>query len=96
MLWHREALNLIVSLQFQYSHISNYGVQVTRLWKADRRRRRAAEHALIKDQETYEKSYSELTARIRELEKSETKLEKWEQRKSMINHYLGMVGRMGE
>ena len=39
----------------------------------------------------WEKEQSELKAKIAALEKKEAKLEKWEKKRSMINHYLNAV-----
>ena len=72
--------------QFQYSHISSYAVQVTRLWKIDRRKRHALEQSLHAERQQWQKTQADLSKQIAKLEKDQAKLKKWEQRKAMINH----------
>lgn len=54
------------------------------------------ESTLSKERKQWRKHEVELNERIAALEKTEAKLKKWEARKAMINHYLGLVSKMSE
>ncbi|EME38534.1 hypothetical protein DOTSEDRAFT_140871 [Dothistroma septosporum NZE10] len=83
-------------LRFQYSQILRYSKAVTLRWRCEQRKRRILESSISKERKQWRKQEADMKDRIVVLEKGEAKLKKWEQRREMINHYLGLVGKMGE
>ena len=89
----------ITSPQFQYISLYRYAVQVRKHWKQTQQSLSTAETALGKDHKQRCKVQAELqnlTARLQTLEVVEAKLKKWEDRKPVIHHYLGLVGKMAK
>ena len=82
--------------QFQYSQMVRYSKAVTSHWRSEQRKRRILESSFSKERKDWRQQEADIKDRIAALEKAEAKLKKWEQRREMINHYLGLVGKMGE
>ncbi len=85
------------SLQFQYMNVARYAQRVTKYWKRSERQRNVTETAYSKEHKQRRKLQDEnfgLKARIQALEVAEVKLQKWEARKPVINHYLQAVNDM--
>ncbi|KAI6879155.1 hypothetical protein KC360_g8154 [Hortaea werneckii] len=85
--------------QFQYMNISRYAIRVTKHWKSSAAKQRAMEAAYGKERKQRRQIQNEvldLKSKIEELEKCEAQLAKWESRKPVINHYLGIVGDMAK
>jgi hypothetical protein len=86
-------------LQFQYTNLARYAQCVGKHWKTAERQRQALEAALSRERKQRRQAQhanSDLKARVEELEKNEVKLQKWEARKDVINHYLGVVSDMAQ
>ncbi|KAI7210170.1 hypothetical protein KC333_g8365 [Hortaea werneckii] len=85
--------------QFQYMNISRYAIRVTKHWKSTAAKQRVMESAYGKERKQRRQIQNEvldLKSKIEELEKCEARLAKWESRKPIINHYLGIVGDMAK
>lgn len=85
--------------QFQYMSMSRYALQVTRRWKESQAKQHAMEAAYSKERKQRRQIQAEVLdqkSRLDELEKLEAQLRKWEKRKPLINHYLGLVGEMAK
>ncbi|KAF2159197.1 hypothetical protein M409DRAFT_30337 [Zasmidium cellare ATCC 36951] len=84
------------AMRFQYSHLVRYAKMVTKSWKVAEKKRHAMEHTLSKERKQWRTQDAELNKRIADLEQKETRLNGWEQRKAMIDHYMKMVTKMSE
>lgn len=82
--------------QFQYRGLSQYSQHIWSAWKAELKKRCKLESAYSTDRKQWRRQDKEMKERIATLEKLEAKLNKWEQRRGMISHYLGLVTRMAE
>lgn len=82
--------------QFQYSHLVHYAKQVTKSWKVAEKKRRAMENTLSKERKQWRTQEADLNKRVASLEQTEARLNKWEQRKAKIDHYLNLVTKMSE
>lgn len=80
-------------------NISRYAIRITKHWKSTAAKQRIMEAAYGKERKQRRQIQNEvldLKSRIEELEKCEARLAKWESRKPIINHYLGIVGDMAK
>ncbi|RMZ02840.1 hypothetical protein D0862_05885 [Hortaea werneckii] len=87
------------ALRFQYMNISRYAIRITKHWKSTAAKQSVMESAYGKERKQRRHIQNEvldLKSKIEELEKCETRLAKWESRKPIINHYLGIVGDMAK
>ncbi|KAI7337575.1 hypothetical protein KC315_g2206 [Hortaea werneckii] len=87
------------ALRFQYMNMSRYAIRVTKHWKPSAAKQRAMEAAYGKERKQRRQMQNEvldLKSKIEELEECEARLAKWESRKPVINHYLGIVGDMAK
>ncbi|KAK4496798.1 hypothetical protein PRZ48_012782 [Zasmidium cellare] len=84
------------AMRFQYSHLVRYAKDVTKSWKLAEKKRRTVEHTLSKERKQWRTQEAELNKRIADLEQKEAKLNGWEKRKAMIDHYMKMVTKMSE
>ncbi|KAI6829357.1 hypothetical protein KC332_g6892 [Hortaea werneckii] len=87
------------ALRFQYMNISRYAIRITKHWKSTAAKQRIMEAAYGKERKQRRQIQNEVLAlksKIEELEKCEARLAKWESRKPIINHYLGIVGDMAK
>ncbi|RMY74171.1 hypothetical protein D0864_10073 [Hortaea werneckii] len=87
------------ALRFQYMNISRYAIRITKHWKSTAAKQRKMEAAYVKERKQRRQIQNEvldLKGKIEELEKCEARLAKWESRKPIINHYLGIVGDMAK
>lgn len=66
-------------------------MQATRRWKSAEKKLRRLERHHHQERKIWDQEQSELKAQIAALGKKEAKLEKWEKKRSMINHYLNAV-----
>ncbi|KAI7191191.1 hypothetical protein KC316_g6896, partial [Hortaea werneckii] len=85
--------------QFQYMNISRYAIRITKHWKSTAAKQRVMEAAYGKERKQRRQIQNEvldLKSKIEGLEKCEARLAKWESRKPVINHYLGIVGDMAK
>lgn len=79
--------------------MSRYAIRVTKHWKSSAAKQRAMEAAYGKERKQRRQMQNEvldLKSKIEELEECEARLAKWESRKPVINHYLGIVGDMAK
>lgn len=95
LLPYRTQYALLRCHQFQYSQMREYSKSVALHWRSEQRKRRILESTFSKERREWHKQESAFKERIAAMEKAEAKLRKWEQRRDMINHYLGLVGKMG-
>ena len=79
--------------------LCHYARQARKHWKGAERRHSAAEASNSKERKQRRQIQSEvleLKTRVETLQKAEAELQKWESRKDVINHYLGIVGHMAK
>lgn len=89
----------MTSLQFQYSNIVHYARGVTMNWRDANHKQRAMEESCSKERKAHRRMQTELLemkTRVAVLEKAEAQLQKWESRRALISHYLGVVKDMSE
>ncbi|KAK5679813.1 hypothetical protein LTS10_007761 [Elasticomyces elasticus] len=82
------------AVRFQYMNVARYAQRVTKHWKRAERKRRAMETAYSEEHKQHAHVQQEvlnLKARNETLEAADAKLQKWEARKPVINHYLQVV-----
>lgn len=79
---------LLTKIQFQYTALCNYAVEVRKHWKGALRKQAAMETAYTKERKQRRQLQSELKElqqRANVLEQGEAELKNWERRKPMIN-----------
>ena len=84
----------LTRLQFQYLNIARYAQRISKDCKLAKHKQRATETAYSnerKQRRQVQQQLSYMNARAAELEKADAKLQKWEARKAIINHYLDVI-----
>ena len=78
-------------------NVARYAQRVTRYWKQAERHQRTMETTSSNERQQrrqLQRDIDDLKDRMRGLEQAEVKLQKWEGRKAVINHYLSAVQEM--
>jgi flagellar motility protein MotE (MotC chaperone) len=84
-------------MQFQYTNLARYAQRAGKHCKTAERHQQAMETAFSKERKQRRQVQQEvldLKSRLEDLEEKEVKLQKWEARKDVINHYLKVVNVM--
>lgn len=90
------AVSATDDVQFQYTHLIDYAMEATKHWRSANKKRSIVETTHFAERKRWQQSEAELSDRIVNLEKSEARLQKWEARRDLINHYLGLVNQLSE
>ncbi|SMQ55876.1 unnamed protein product [Zymoseptoria tritici ST99CH_3D7] len=83
------------ALRFQYNRFVRYSTKVREIFKSAESKQRTMEAALAKERKQWRKRETSLQKELVEckvaLEDANNRLEKWNQRKDGIEHYMGIV-----
>lgn len=90
----------LTTTQFQYQHLARYSQKVNKSWKVAESKRRILESTLSGERKQWRKREAEIKKALVErdtlIQDLDAKLKKWDGRKDVINHYMGIVGPMAK